>query len=184
MRESRKRPQKHYPAHPRQPQKMEPASTPRRHYTNPPTYNTPTTPNTPPLYPVHPLHPTDNMARTTHKAKEPVPRPTTGGKAPRLPHHHEAAFRKRSATAARSGRTPPSRPRPVTVRKKHRYRPGTKALREIRKYQKSTEILTRKGPFSRLVKEIIQDCSPPGEVYRLSRTACQALQVITSIHHI
>ncbi len=39
----------------------------------------------------------------------------------------------------------------------HRYRPGTVALREIRKYQKSTELLIRKLPFQRLVREIAQD---------------------------
>ena len=41
------------------------------------------------------------------------------------------------------------------VKKPHRYRPGTVALREIRKYQKSTELLIRKLPFQRLVREII-----------------------------
>jgi hypothetical protein len=30
------------------------------------------------------------------------------------------------------------------VKKPHRYRPGTVALREIRKYQKSTDLLIRK----------------------------------------
>jgi histone H3 len=40
------------------------------------------------------------------------------------------------------------------VKKPHRYRPGTIALREIRKYQKSTELLIRKAPFQRLVREI------------------------------
>jgi histone H3 len=43
------------------------------------------------------------------------------------------------------------------VKKPHRYRPGTVALREIRKYQKSTELLIRKQPFMRLVREIAQD---------------------------
>ncbi|GJN27438.1 hypothetical protein PR202_gb15464 [Eleusine coracana subsp. coracana] len=43
------------------------------------------------------------------------------------------------------------------VKKPHRYRPGTVALREIRKYQKSTELLIRKLPFQRLVREIAQD---------------------------
>ena len=42
-------------------------------------------------------------------------------------------------------------------RKKPRYRPGTVALREIRKYQKSTELLIRKMPFARLVREIAQE---------------------------
>jgi histone H3 len=37
------------------------------------------------------------------------------------------------------------------------YKPGTVALREIRRYQKSTELLIRKLPFQRLVREIAQD---------------------------
>ena len=43
--------------------------------------------------------------------------------------------------------------------KKRRYRPGTVALREIRKYQKSTELLFPKAPFSRLVREVTQERS-------------------------
>ena len=35
------------------------------------------------------------------------------------------------------------------IKKPHRFRPGTVALREIRRYQKSTELLIRKAPFSR-----------------------------------
>jgi len=43
------------------------------------------------------------------------------------------------------------------LKKPHRYKPGTVALREIRKFQKSTELLIRKLPFQRLVREIAQD---------------------------
>jgi len=43
------------------------------------------------------------------------------------------------------------------VKKPHRWRPGTVALREIRKYQKSTELLLRKLPFQRLVREVAQE---------------------------
>ena len=43
------------------------------------------------------------------------------------------------------------------VKKPHRYRPGTVALREIRRYQKSTELLIRKLPFRLVVREIAQD---------------------------
>jgi len=43
------------------------------------------------------------------------------------------------------------------VKKPHRYRPGTVALREIRRYQKSTDLLIRKLPFQRLVREIAQE---------------------------
>ena len=45
-------------------------------------------------------------------------------------------------------------------RKPHRYRPGTVALREIRKYQKSTDLLLRKLPFARLVREIALEFAP------------------------
>ena len=45
----------------------------------------------------------------------------------------------------------------VSVKKPYRYRPGTLALREIRRYQKSTDLLIRKMPFQRLVREIAQD---------------------------
>ena len=48
-------------------------------------------------------------------------------------------------------------PAPGGVKKPHRFRPGTVALREIRRYQKSTELLIHKLPFMRLVKEIAQD---------------------------
>ena len=37
------------------------------------------------------------------------------------------------------------------------HRPGTVALREIRRYQRSTELLIRKVPFQRLVREIAQE---------------------------
>ena len=43
------------------------------------------------------------------------------------------------------------------VKKPHRYRPGTVALREIRRYQKSTDLLIRKAPFGRVVREILQE---------------------------
>ncbi|KAK7830287.1 histone H3.3 [Quercus suber] len=43
------------------------------------------------------------------------------------------------------------------VKKPHRFRQGTVALSEIRKYQKSTELLIRKLLFQCLVREIAQD---------------------------
>jgi histone H3 len=51
-----------------------------------------------------------------------------------------------------------TRPRKFTpvVKKPRRYRPGTVALREIRRYQRSTELLIRKTPFQRLIKEIAE----------------------------
>ena len=55
-----------------------------------------------------------------------------------------------------------------------RYRPGTVALREIRRYQKSTELLIRKLPFQRLVREIAQDFKTD---LRFQSAAIGALQV-------
>lgn len=40
------------------------------------------------------------------------------------------------------------------VKKRNRYRPGTVALRQIRRYQRSTNLLIKKLPFQRLVREI------------------------------
>jgi histone H3 len=62
-------------------------------------------------------------------------------------------------TTRKGQKQQPRKSAPATdgVKKPHRYRPGTVALREIRKYQKSTELLIRKLPFQRLVREITQD---------------------------
>jgi histone H3 len=61
--------------------------------------------------------------------------------------------------------------------KPHRYRPGTVALREIRRYQKSTELLIRKAPFQRLVREIAQNLIDDGKRdVRFQSTAVLALQ--------
>jgi len=57
--------------------------------------------------------------------------------------------------------------------KKPRYRPGTNALKEIRKYQQSTELLMRKLPFQRIIKEIVKKLN---DELRLQSTAILALQ--------
>ena len=78
------------------------------------------------------------MARTKQTARK-----STDGKAPRKQLATKAARKSAPSTGG--------------VKKPHRYRPGTVALREIRRYQKSTELLIRKLPFQRLVREIAQD---------------------------
>ena len=78
------------------------------------------------------------MARTKQTARK-----STGGKAPRKQLAVKAA---RKSAPALGG-----------VRRPHRFRPGTVALREIRRYQKNTELLIRKLPFQRLVREVAQD---------------------------
>ena len=66
------------------------------------------------------------------------------------------------------------------VRKLRRYRPGTVALKEIRRYQKSTDLLIRKLPFQRLVREIASDAevilSPLCGKVRFQSAAVMALQ--------
>ena len=66
------------------------------------------------------------------------------------------------------------------VRKLHRYWPGTVALKEIRRYQKSTELLIRKLPFQRLVQEIASDhdviTSPLCGKVKFQSAAVMALQ--------
>ena len=60
------------------------------------------------------------------------------------------------------------------IRKPRRFKPGTVALRQIRKYQSSTELLIRKLPFQRLVKEVV--CQVFNMQYRFQSTALLALQ--------
>lgn len=60
--------------------------------------------------------------------------------------------------------------------KSHRFRPGTVALREIRHYQKSTNLLIRKLPFQRLCRELAQDHAIQNECPRFQASALQALQ--------
>ncbi|KAL0556611.1 hypothetical protein IC582_005125 [Cucumis melo] len=95
-----------------------------------------------------------SMARTKQTARK-----STGGKAPRKQLATKAARKSAPATGG--------------VKKPHRFRPGTVALREIRKYQKSTELLIRKLPFQRLVREIAQDFKTD---LRFQSSAVSALQ--------
>ncbi|KAL5073492.1 hypothetical protein RYX36_012476 [Vicia faba] len=78
------------------------------------------------------------MARTKQTAWK-----STGGKSPR---------KKLATKVARK-----SAPAIGGVKKPHRFRPRTVAVRDIGKYQKSTELFIRKLPFQRLVREITQD---------------------------
>lgn len=60
--------------------------------------------------------------------------------------------------------------------KKHRYRAGTRALMEIRRFQKATMLLIPKLPFSRLIREIAMDIIPRGSLLRFQSSALMALQ--------
>ena len=81
------------------------------------------------------------------------------GQNPKVPAPSDTAWLK--AHGPLPGQTKPSQKRgtgqSAAPKKPHRYRLGTMALREIRRYQKSTELLIRRLPFQRLVREIAQD---------------------------
>ncbi|KAJ7933211.1 histone H3 [Mycena leptocephala] len=99
------------------------------------------------------------MARTKQTARK-----STGGKAPRKQLLNKTV----NVNGATGG-----------VKKPHRFRPGTVVLRQIRKYQKSTELLIRKLPFQRLVREITQDFKVD---LRFQSSALQALQESAEAH--
>ncbi|XP_062904008.1 histone H3-like centromeric protein A [Mobula hypostoma] len=67
----------------------------------------------------------------------------------------------------------PQRPRPAASRR--RFRPGTRALKEIRQYQKSTNLLISKLPFSRVVREVASRFTR-GADFRWQANALLALQ--------
>ena len=98
------------------------------------------------------------MARTKQTARK-----NTGGKAPRKHIAHKQA--KKAAPAPAGG-----------IKKPHRFRPGTVALREIRRFQRGTELLLRKAPFQRLVREI---ATSHKEGLRFQASAVAAIQEAT-----
>jgi histone H3/H4 len=101
------------------------------------------------------------MARTKHTARKSTP--GTGGL-------HQSPKKAPLSLAKKAGKkTAPG----SAIKKPHRFRPGTVALREIRRYQKSTELLIRKLPFQRLVREIAGQFS---ENLRFQASAVAALQ--------
>jgi histone H3/H4 len=116
----------------------------------------------------HYAHKNIVMARTKQTARK-----STGGKAPRFQlatmGARAAALRDEVRTAQakfqahlrrqRQAQVTAARARGAKggIKKPHRYRPGTVALREIRRFQKGTALLIRKAPFQRLVRQIMED---------------------------
>jgi len=95
------------------------------------------------------------MARTKQTARR-----STGGKAPRS----LALAGDRRATKAKAG---------GKASVKRRYRPGTIALRDIRRFQRSGELLISKRPFQGLLREIAQDYT---NIPRFQESAVLSLQ--------
>jgi len=103
------------------------------------------------------------MART----KQQVARKSTGGKAPRKQLATKAARKSTAPAAGGSAKRP------------QRYKAGTVALREIRMYQKSTELLIRKQPFQRMARAISQEFKPDS---RFQGSALASLQEATEAY--
>ena len=102
------------------------------------------------------------MARTKTTARK----SSAGLKKPRK--QLETKTAKKTATPIQMG-----------IKKTHRFRPGTVAAREIRKYQKSTELLIRKLPFQRLIKSVAHETKNDA---RFQSSAVLALQEATEAY--
>ena len=125
---------------------------------------------------------TDYILRHNHNTGSKVPVPAfTLGMLQEIERMKRARNRSSSGTGsnksgAGTGRGGAQKSTPTGssgVKQPHRYRPGTVALREICKYQKSTELLIKKLPFQRLVREIAQDFKTD---LRFQSAAVMALQ--------
>ena len=104
------------------------------------------------------------MARTKQTARK-----STGSKAPRK----TGVARKKVGNKTMTEKGSAAKSIAAFIKKPHRFRPGTVALREIRRYQKSTDLLIHKLPFQRLVREIAQEFKND---LRFQASAIEALQ--------
>ncbi len=105
------------------------------------------------------------MARTKQTLHDMHAQDITAMKAPRKSISNKAARK--------------SAPIEFGIKRPHRYRPGTVALREIRKFQKSTELLIRKLPFQKVVREIAAEYKSE---LRFQSQAVLALQEATEAY--
>ena len=103
-------------------------------------------------------------------------RATTGGKSLRRRHSQTADGKKSKRPYSKNRKGGSDKPpKTESFRKPHRFRPGTVALREIRKYQKMTAPLIPFLPFTRLVREITSNLGSMVQI-RYQRAALQALR--------
>ena len=98
-----------------------------------------------------------------------------GGKNPR-----KNIPKKNLAAGALGSATTTLRAQGTAVARPHRFRPGTRALMEIRRYQRTTNLLLRRLPFSRLVREITQNAH--GADMRFQARALEALQEAAEVY--
>lgn len=89
----------------------------------------------------------------------------------------ETARAKRSITSKKSKKAPTSAS--GVKHAQRRWRPGTVALREVRRFQKSTDLLIQRAPFQRLVREI---SGAQKEGLRFQSSAILAIQEATEAY--
>eukprot|EP01127_Copromyxa_protea_P009132 TRINITY_DN212_c0_g1_i1.p2 TRINITY_DN212_c0_g1~~TRINITY_DN212_c0_g1_i1.p2 ORF type:complete len:168 (-),score=5.83 TRINITY_DN212_c0_g1_i1:73-576(-) len=107
---------------------------------------------------------------TPKKSSKPVRRQATPSSSP------EATPRKGATPRKITKRDLLPRPYSSTPVKKRRFRPGTRALMEIRRYQKSTELLMPKLSFCRVVRDLANKRSRADEGFRWQGQALLAIQ--------
>ncbi|VDC07303.1 unnamed protein product [Peniophora sp. CBMAI 1063] len=108
-------------------------------------------------------------------------RPSAASRAARRERDQDEDDRGEGSSRARNRRSSGAADPDEQQRRRHRYRPGTVALREIRKYQKSTDLLLRRLPFARVVREIAMEMTTDvneegGAMLRWQSSAILALQ--------
>lgn len=111
----------------------------------------------------HPIHATDQKFLPPHGAaavRKNISSRTT---------HKSGVAAVKQATAHAEVRAP--------AKKAHRFRPGTVALREIRKLQATVHTVLKRAPFYRLVKEVAINYAP--DAIRFTKSAVDAVQEAT-----
>ena len=96
------------------------------------------------------------VSKVPSKAKSKAARKTSKSKSPAKKTAKPKAI-KSSQSPKKASKSPKKSQKPAASQagdKKRRFKPGTLALREIKRYQKSTDLLLPRAPFQRLVREI------------------------------
>jgi histone H3 len=121
------------------------------------------------------IHQAKSKKRSPKAENAPPPEKVTKSK--KSPPQKAASEKKTKSATKKTSM--PKKPSSNGVKKPHRFKPGTVALREIRRQQKSTELLFRRLPFRRLILEIMQEFK---DDLHLSQSARIIIQVISEAY--
>lgn len=114
------------------------------------------------------------MVRTKQTARK-----STGGKTPKIYKILETKTKNLKNKGMHLPAVGRAKVKSEKTDRKRKYRPGTLALKEIRRYQKTTELLLKTMPFQRLVREVTQNFKAD---FRYQANALQALQEATEAY--